>query len=423
LPTPLEEGKQEPVVKEEPSRPPVDTRDCTEVSGYDSDIPMFFGDEEISEFCAITESSTSIAKTYLLRADGDTNNAVMAFLTDQEADCVRVEPEESSRNRKTRQRIRSKKPIVIDSDDDGDGDDLTPVSEIFRPGNAIFSEVIPRDDTIDAVRDLVADIRPSDLHATINDIAERVADEDLDPATQFIECETLENCAAYWKAYLAYTEYIQYLFVRATKRPTARNLERIHNAENFKKFHDQLLTYLNVKAPQPASKRDILVRGHSPESELESTLPQQSGKKQKKGKKQKIKPVKPIKFKPAEQRFQELELKRIADREKDQKRRGNYTTTAADGSILVNHLKEESDVAVCLHPKLAATMKEHQIEGLRFMWTQVASFNLVLILGYYDYKREGMSPGAHHGARKDSANYRLPHYIVTCSIRCQIGYA
>jgi hypothetical protein len=373
LPIPSEEVKEEPqlATKQErnPGTPP-NTPDIPDISGYDPDIPWFFGDEESASFCQCTEASAKIAKIYLLRADGDISGAVGSFFEDKEMHRV-LEPKESPDKPKPVARSRGKRTVIELSDDD---EPLAELSEIFRASNVLFSKVILRDDTIEDVRALVAGVPLADLHQTIMEVAERVHDQDLDPTSQFITCETLENCAAYWKIYLAYT---QHLFGRATKRLSTNNLESINNTGNFKIFHNKLILYLDVDAPQPTPSKRKSQREGSAESEIDSSpLKPTEGKEKKRSKsdklkKKKFKMVKPI-IKSAEQISQEAELQRIADRERDQKRKGINMSIAHDGSIVVNPAKNDTDAEVCLHPELAKKMKEHQIEGLRFIWKQVS---------------------------------------------------
>jgi hypothetical protein len=328
-------------------------------------------------------------------------------MDDKEADCVAEPVSESSRPSKKK---RSSKPRVTNLDGDDDDDDLPPTAEIFLPRNVVFSKVISKDDTIETVRALVAGVRIADLHALIKDIAERVAEDELDPKTQFINCESLENCAAYWKVYLGYT---QHLFGRATTRLSTSNLDTINNLNNFKIFHERLSQYLDVEPPQPApAKRKILIRDGSADSGPESSPVRLSGgKKLKKSKLKKTKSIKPI-TKSAEQKSQEAELKRIADRERNLKKEGKYKSTTHDGSILVNPGKEEGDMDVCLHPELAAALKGHQVEGVRFMWKQVNSIHGQLTLDCHDHQGMGLSTGSHHGPGQNASNHRLSNNTI-----------
>jgi hypothetical protein len=198
-------------------------------------------------------------------------------------------------------------------------------------------------------------------------------------STPFIPGETPENCVAYHSVYLAYTHDIFGHSILG--RPTTRQLNSIHDSKHFRTFYERLVSYLNITpSPRILPKRKALqsdVEMPNQVSISSDPLPRDKHKQKKdKETKGKIKVVQPIK-KSTEQVTQEAELRRIADRERDQKKKGKYVTTTAEGDVLINLGKKHVEDAVCLHSELVAVMKPHQIEGVQFIWKQVLHREIV----------------------------------------------
>lgn len=369
LPTPPQEPEDSKYIKAEfpTQRPP--SVEPTEISGYDSDIFIVFGDEEIANFCQCTEQSARVARDYLRRADGQTERAIEFYLEDVEQGrfveqaTSPVRPKKKSSKEKGKQTEK----LVVELDED----DIETEQSVSGPSRVPFGVFNFRGRTLLAVKNLANWLQSEDLHRTTMDIAEMVMRKDIDPRSQFLTGETRENCDAYWRIYLAYTHY---LFGQpAPRKLTGGLLEKIGEKDMFTGFYKDLLNYLDIRTPptpSPSKRKaaiDLNPPSSPPSTIHESPENSQARKKIKKKKEKKIKPV----MKSAEQRAQEAELKKLADRERNQKKRGTFVTTTEDGSIVINLAKKASEQSVCLHPELAAIMKPHQIEGLRFMWKQV----------------------------------------------------
>jgi len=333
---------------------------------YDSDIFCSFGDKEISEFCQCTECPAAIAKDYLLKADGNTSRAISFYFEDLANDRV---PESSKKRKKTRTSRKGKEVVRISDSDDDEicGRNTADMTTFLRPA---LSHILPRDETLQAVKDLVSSLPSQVLHENMNNIVGLLVNGRMDPTKQFLIGETMENCAAYWKIYLAYTED---LFGKPrTKKLVQWCIERIQHPQRFAKFYDRLCLYLNTQLHEPRKSTQNSVPESSQISESQFSPARHKDKKQrrKKDKPAKNKILKPV-IKSTEQKLQEAELKRIADRERDQQKKGKFTTTTADGGVIINARKKHSEYTVSLHPELAKVMKAHQIEGVQFMWLQV----------------------------------------------------
>jgi hypothetical protein len=152
-------------------------------------------------------------------------------------------------------------------------------------------------------------------------------------------------------------------------------MDLIDDPELFRKFHGRLVSYLDIKDQSDPVESQVTngsIPPSSPQSQLEpgTKKPLPKKKHPKKPKQTKIRIVKAV-TKSAEQISQEAEMRRLADRERVQRKRGDIVTTAPDGRILVNKVHKLNEDSVWLHPKLAASMKPHQMQGLEFMWRQV----------------------------------------------------
>ena len=345
---------------------------------YDSDIPWAFGDREVAEFLQCSEASASIATDYLTRAEGHVQRAVGMYFEDLENGRVSapVEPSTSTAPQPFKKDKSSsrKRKIVCLSDDDESKPSKYELAPIFRPP---FNDVLPRGKQLRVINALLESIRPADLHATLNEIANIATTRKINPSTSFLSGETVANCEAYWKVYLAYTHDLFASPLYGT--PSSYKLHQMHSSDHFQKFYVRLVEYLGVRPPPPTPARARITRNDvemgssqvsvGQESPSRSPKAKKRAKKDKKGKGE-VKTVKPITI-STEQRLQEQELRRIADRERAQKKKGNFLTTTAEGDILVNPGKKVAEIAVLLHPRFANVMKPHQIEGLQFMWKQV----------------------------------------------------
>src|SRR5208282_5904708 len=124
LPTPPQEVYDNvpspTILKREYPAPVIESGDAADLSGYDSDIFMSFGDKEINEFCACSKASAVVAKDYLLRADGNIERAVRMYFDDVESSQVPVIPpsptplpEKNKRKKeKDKKKVRAGKPIT-----------------------------------------------------------------------------------------------------------------------------------------------------------------------------------------------------------------------------------------------------------------------------------------------------------------------
>ena len=379
LPLPPPPPAKLATVKTEFIHPHDDTVDTMTVDiNYDSDIPWSFGDREIAEFLQCSEASASIATDYLTRAGGRVQKAVNLYFEDLELGRVSapVEPNTAAPrpSKKEKPVSRKRKQIVDLSDDEQPQDSQYGLAPIFRPP---FNDILPRGKQLRVVNGLLESIPPADLHATLKEIADIATHRKIDPSAPFLLGETAENCDAYWKVYLAYTYDL--FGAPLYGKPTDVKLDRIHNSESFQKFYDRLVEYLGIRPPPttPAKTKITQDDVELPSSQLSVVQespddpPSKRAKKDKK-RKSKTKVVKPI-TKSKEQQLQEQELRKIADRERAQKKKGNFVTTTAEGDILVNPGKKVAEQPVLLHPQFANVMKPHQVEGLQFMWRQVTS--------------------------------------------------
>jgi UBA-like domain len=352
-------------------------------SGYDSDIPFAFGDEEITQFAQFTKQSARVASDYLQRSDGNTNRAIQFYLND-------VERKKSKERSPTVTPKKKPRQILILDDDDfvqpsstskiTDDAKITtflaaaPMDEVPDSAGTTtffgtpFTALIPREQSL-AVKYLIVSLSPMALHTTLQDISHMNGPE-FDPARHFLPGETLENCQAYW---IIHEAYVQDLFDHRPTQLSEQQIELIANKMKFEQFHDRLKNFLNVqRRPQTPKKLNRDDVPSSPPFEMQDSPEVQAKRKVVKKKVKKVKQV----TKSSEQKTQEAELKKIANRERDQRKRGLFVTTAEDGRILINIGKKVSEEAVCLHPELAAVMKQHQIEGLQFLWRQVPPVGL-----------------------------------------------
>jgi hypothetical protein len=372
LPTPPREVGNDvalpTAVKQEPPAPLIDSGDAADLSGYDSDIFMSFGDKEINEFCACSKTSAGVAKDYLLRADGKTERAVRMYFDDVDHGRLRQAAESSTSSAKALKKGK-RKQVALRSDNDEIEDDQQDNATISPPS---FKDILPQGKELRFLTDLVSRLRPGDLHTTINDIGSIAMHRKLDSSKSFIPGESIKNCAAYRSVYLSYTHDLCGSPCLGT--PSAGLFDKIQSSECFQKFYDRLIMYLGITPARTESRPGIQ------DDDLESSqvsvirlspgpLPEKKKSMKEKDKK-KFKPVKPI-TKSREQVTQEAELKRLAEREREQKKKGKYITTTEEGDVLVNLGKKLTDQAVCLHPELAKEMKPHQIEGVQFIWRQV----------------------------------------------------
>lgn len=364
LPTPPRETDQIPSIQAVKREPPPEnaSADASHFPGYDSDIFMSFGDKEIAEFCQCTEASITVAKKYLLRADGQPTRAASIYFEDLEHGHG-FEPTDASKSGLPQKTKRKRDDKGVASDDD-----YQPrIAPIFK---SPFNDHLPRDKIMPVVKSLLSNLQSEDLHAILNDVAELTMNHKLDPTTQFLPGETIENCKAYHRLYLAYADF---LVPELKGRNLTPSIDQICNSERFQKFYDGLITHLHIASPATSLKRNLdkdIVDTPTPAS-VNRSSPLVRPDKRRKDTKSNIKPAKPI-IKSAEQKAQEAELRKIADRERNQKKKGKYFTTTEEGGVLVNLGKKHSEQAVCLHPELAAVMKTHQVEGLQFIWKQVS---------------------------------------------------
>jgi len=364
LPTPPQEPDDRVAIKRERSTARIASIDAVDdLSGYDSDIFVVFGDTEIGAFCQCTEQSAKVARDYLRKADGQTDRAI-AFYFDDIDEGRFVEAESPGRGRgeglKKTGKEKGKQPTTVDDD----GDVKTLSTKLSIP----FGLSSLEDDSSRSVMLLLHSLQPESLHHTMVEIAEKQLHKIIDRRSRFLTGEILGNCRGYWKIYLAYTHY---LFKKpGFEKLTDSMYQSICVYKNFSTFYHQLLAYLELEPPPltPSKKKHAVDLPSSPLS-VSQEFPEHFLDKTKHNKKKQKKVTKVIKS--SEQVSQEAELRKFADRERAQRKRGLFATTTEDGAILVNLGKKVSEEAVCLHPELAAAMKPHQIEGLQFMWKQV----------------------------------------------------
>ena len=347
LPTPPREAEDDvalpTILKREHPYPVIESGGPADFSGYDSDIFMSFGDEEINEFRACSNASAVVAKDYLLRADGNIERAVRMYFDDVDHGRLTQAAESSTSSAKAIKKKGKGKQQVFD-DNDETTDDRQDSDMIFRPS---FKDVLPQEKELRFLTDLVSRLRPGDLHATLNHIANIAMHQKLDPSKSFIPGESIENCAAYHAVYLEYTHDICGSPCLAT--PSLDLLDKIHSSECFRKFYDRLIAFLGITASPPTQSRpgiqddDVELSQVSVIPPSPTPLPEKNKGKKEKDKK-KAKAAKPI-TKSAEQVVQEAELRRLAEREREQKKKGKYITTTKEGDVLVNLGKKVADQA------------------------------------------------------------------------------
>ena len=362
LPTPPQEDDLF-IIKDEPVPRPDTAGSVETLDGYDSDIFVCFGDQEISKFVEATQAGRDVARDYLLRADGKMERAV-AFYYDNLANGLAPD---KSRKRKKKGKETERTVIDLAADE--------PLANIFKPS---FAAVLPKPRRY--LREFLSNIVPQDLHQTLIEISELP---DIDPTTAFLEGVTVEDCERYWSLYRA---YLFDLFGKVVDTLETEMGEQLRKPAEFQKFYHGLSTLLNVEPPAPSSSKRRLSSQEVPPDDLHEVEPSsqppvsdpaspEMSKKTDKGKgvhksKSNIS-AKPI-TKSLEEISQDKEMKRIADREKLQKKKGTYITKTAEGAILINPGKKASDDAVTFHPRLAKVMKPHQIEGAQFIWKHVS---------------------------------------------------
>jgi len=365
LPTPPQEPENLLPVKFAPSTNKRQSSESAEVdlSGYDSDIFHAFGDVEIAEFCQCTEQSARVARDYLRKADGNPARAIAFYYEDVEKGRFVETVSPSRPPKKDKGKARA---IVLDEDDDIHIIKPEPSTSSSQASFGVFNF---RGRKLATIKKLLASLQPENLHQTIIEIAEMVLEHNIDLATQFLIGETLTNCHAYWELYLSYTCYL--FKTPAAKRLSKWMYEWICNKRNFPSFYKQLLDSLKIEPPPPTPSKkkqvDLLIASSPPSIIQDSPHRSPTKENQKKKKQKKVKPI----TKSAEQLSQEAELRKFADRERKQRKKGTFVTTTEDGAVLINVGKKVSEQAVCLHPQLADEMKPHQIEGLQFLWKQV----------------------------------------------------
>jgi hypothetical protein len=402
LPTPPHETDEDPPptqIKQEPSAPPI-TDDVPNLSDYDSDIFMSFGDKEVSKFCQCTEKSPAVAKSYLLKADGDTSRAITFFYEDVDnghfqepldserpmskklagkQPAVTLSPLQTRGQRKDKvvKKRRNTESISLDTDDDNEAKEEAKGSSVSDNMSSLFDITIPPDgDLFLAIKNLVSSLTMRDLHDTVIEVATMVQAGNVQLKGSFIAGETPQNCDAYLQIY---SLYVRDNFVNPSLNASPRKMDGIRDSQLFEKFYKRLVSYLNIEpAPVPVEGKgkNKFEPPSSPSSQLENTpsksLPggKKPKKEKKKAKQSRITIVKPLK-KSAEQIAQEASLRRLADREREQKKKGDVVTVAPDGSVLVNPFHKKTEDSVWLHPEIAAALKPHQVDGLQFMWRQV----------------------------------------------------
>jgi len=362
-----------------------DSAGAATLDGYDSDVFITFGEKEMKDFIGTTTANRDTARDYLKRADGKMERAINMYYEDLASG--RITNKGKRAQEKTKMAAKKKRMarqndsaelhrIPINSDNDE-----ASLANSLKPS---FQNILPRRRReLRCLKELVSKQMPEDLHLVLNEIAEL---REIDPATAFSDGISVENCAAYWSIYRA---YVFDLFGSIIDKLDSAMMEQVRNSGEFQKFYDRLSAYLGIELSAPSSSKHTSQlppsSHHMPPESPELIDVEPSGnvstalstdpamKKKEKGKgirKSKSKPVKPI-SKSIEEIAQDKELKRIADREREQRKKGTYMTTTAEGAILINPGKKFSDDAVTFHPRLAGVMKPHQIEGAQFIWKHV----------------------------------------------------
>ena len=388
LPTPPQDEDQFTPVAVKETMPRANTADSTgaaTLDGYDSDVFITFGEKEMKDFIGTTTANRDTARDYLKRADGNMERAINMYYEDLASGRITKDVNNEERAQEKTKMAAKKKRMARQNDSaelhriPSDNDEVSPVN-MFKPS---FQNILPMTrQELRCLKELVSKQMPEDLHLTLNEIAEL---REIDPATAFLDGISVESCAAYWRIYQA---YVFDLFGSIVDKLDSVMMKQVRNASEFQRFYDRLSAYLGIEPSAPSSSKHTSqllpssrhLRLESPElmdvepsskvwtaSSADPALKKEKGKGMRKSK---SKPVKPI-SKSIEEMAQDKELKRIADRERDQRKKGTYMTTTAEGAILINPGKKISDDAVTFHPRLAAVMKPHQIEGAQFIWKHV----------------------------------------------------
>src|SRR5947207_8379240 len=161
----------------------IESRDAADLSGYDSDIFMSFGDREINEFCSCSKASAAVAKFYLLRADGKTERAITMYFDDFEnvRPTQRAESSTSAAKGKPPKNKGKGKPVLLPDANEFE-DDQQDLATISGPS---FKDVLPKQKELAFLTDLVSKLRPGDLQATLNDIASIAMSQKLDRSKSF----------------------------------------------------------------------------------------------------------------------------------------------------------------------------------------------------------------------------------------------
>jgi UBA-like domain len=415
LPTPPQEDdvQEDDVmipIKDEPMARPNTADSTVSLDGYDSDIFMCFGDEEISQFVDTTQVRRELARDYLLRADGKVDLAIDFYYKDLANGLV---PDKSRKKKKKKGKEKEER-IALDLASDA------PIADIFRTS---FAAVLPK--PWKHLREFLSNLIPEDLHQTLIEISEL---QDVDPKTAFLEAVTAEDCGRYWSLYRT---YLFDMFGKVVDTLEPEMHEQLCKPTEFQNFYDRLSRFLNVDPPGPSSSKQPLssqlapppddLLDIEPSSQISALSSPEKSKKRDKGKSKSKskKPAKPI-TKSIEEMNQDRELKRIADREKQQKKKGIYMTKTAEGAILINPGKKVFDDAVTFHPRLAAVMKPHQIEGAQFLWRHVL-FPCPLTradeTGHYNGTWPRHFTGAYNGSRQNSPSHIRPHHPGQCRKR------
>ena len=390
LPTPpRDEDPFTAVDVKEQAMPRANTADSTgapTLDGYDSDVFITFAEKEMEDFISTTTANRDTARDYLKRADGKMERALNMYYEDLASGRITGNVTKEERRQKTAKTVENKKKRVRRNDSPerhrllvNSGDDEAPLANIFKPS---FQSILPKKRELRYLKGLLSHQMPEDLHLILIEISEL---REIEPTTAFLEGESVESCAAYWSCYQA---YVFDLFGSVTDTLDSAMTERLRKPSEFQRFYDRLSAYLGIEPPAPSSSKRASqlppssnhARPESlepidvePSSQVSAALSPDPATKKEKGKgirKSKSKPARPI-TKSTEEVAQDKELKRIADRERDQRKKGTYMTTTAEGAILINPGKKASDDAVTFHPRLAEVMKPHQIEGAQFIWKHV----------------------------------------------------
>jgi hypothetical protein len=375
LPTPPqdEDVQLSPLVVKEETIARSDTADsvAATIDDYDPDVFVTFGEEEMSQFRERTVTDRETARDFLMRADGKMDRAIHMYYEDPSESQV---PEKRRMKKKKRKdRDSGRKRIVVNLEDE----DEAPIADVFKPS---FQRVLPKRRQLRSLKQVVSDLNPADLREILFEIADKSTQSEFDPMSAFLLGESAEDCATYWSVYRA---YLCDMFGYVVDSLDPAMTERFRKQDEFEKFYARFFAYLGIEPPAPSSsKRPSQLAPTSPRaaddlpSSQVSTALSISPKKKSKGKGIDIgkpRPAKPI-TKSLEEMSQDKELKRIADRESRQRKRGIYMTTTAEGDILINPGKKVTDDAVTFHPRFVAVMKPHQIEGAQYIWKHVCLY-------------------------------------------------